>query len=140
MLGALRRVLLPLLLLVLVPPEVHYPAHRRNRVGSDLNEVESAFGGCLQGLSYGNDSELLAVGCNESHLSDPDLLIDPGLILAFSNILSYKITSVCYFLAFISSWIIPSSSSFDRGLRFSPFLFLTVTVPLSTSLSPMRAA
>src|SRR5690606_32719769 len=67
-----------LLLLVLVLAPVHDPADGRTRSGRDFDEVEALFKGALARCFDGQDSELFAVGGNDSDRGDADLVVDSG--------------------------------------------------------------
>jgi hypothetical protein len=69
-----------LLLLVLVLGVVEDPGDRRLRVGGDLDQVQVAFPGTLEGLGGRDDPDLLPVLVDQAHLRDPDPLVDPGRV------------------------------------------------------------
>ena len=63
--------------LVLVFSEIHDPANRGIRVGSDFNQVQLLLFGERESLGDGNDSDLFAVGSDDADLTGFDFLIDP---------------------------------------------------------------
>jgi hypothetical protein len=62
---------------VLAP--VHDTDHDGARLGGDLDQVEAGFAGCLPGFIERNDTDLLAVGTDESDGAQTDLLVDANL-------------------------------------------------------------
>jgi hypothetical protein len=66
--------------LVLVPPVVHDPAHRRVRLVGHLDEVEAELSCSGQRVRQGFDAELVAVGTDEADLTSADAVVDPGFV------------------------------------------------------------
>src|SRR5262249_1123150 len=56
---------------------VHDLADRRPLLGGHLDQVELCLAGHLQGLRGRDDAELFAVGADQPHGADADLLVDP---------------------------------------------------------------
>src|SRR5271157_2637037 len=70
-----------LLQLELVLPVVQNLAHRRLGLRSDLHEVHAGLPRKLQRLECRHDSLLIPVRVDQSHLADPNALIDPEILL-----------------------------------------------------------
>lgn len=64
--------------LVFIFSEIHHPADRGIRIGSDLHQVQLLFLGKRERLGDGKDSDLFAVGSDDADLAGFDLLIDPN--------------------------------------------------------------
>src|SRR5439155_19250191 len=75
----LARFLQPPGLRVLVLAEIHDAAHRRLRLGCDLDEVELLLPRGLERLLDGHDAELRPVGADDPNLPHPDSLVDTDL-------------------------------------------------------------
>ena len=74
-----RRLLL-LRLLVLVFGVVEHAAHRRSRLGGDLDQVQIAVLGVLERLGRLHDPDLLAVGADQTHFGHANTIVDPSLV------------------------------------------------------------
>src|SRR5690349_8674476 len=80
-----------LLLLVLVPPEIHDAAHRRVGGRRNLDEVEPLLARDRERLRGRHDPELRAVLVDHADLTDPDAFVDPRAVVApRTAIKSYK--------------------------------------------------
>ena len=64
---------------VLVLTEVHELGHRGTRHGRDFDEVEIGLGSQAQGVLDADDANLLPIGSDQTHLGDPDALVDTRL-------------------------------------------------------------
>ena len=72
----------PLLFLVLVIPEVHDSADRRDcAVGDDLDQVEPLLPGDGQRLLGRHDAELLAGVVDDANFAHADPLVDPRAVV-----------------------------------------------------------
>src|SRR5688572_12010359 len=71
-----------LLLLVLIAPEVHDAADRRDRRRGDLHEVEPLLPRDGQCLRRRHDPELRAVLVDDADFPDPDAFVDPRAVVA----------------------------------------------------------
>ena len=71
----------PLLLLVLILPEVHDPADRRHRGRRDLDEVETLLLGYRQGLRRRHDAELLPGVVDDADFADADAFVHPNAVV-----------------------------------------------------------
>jgi hypothetical protein len=69
--GLLRCLVLPLAV-------VHELADRRAGGRSDLDEIEIGFLGETEGVTDGDDADLLTVGTDETDLGDTDPVVDAG--------------------------------------------------------------
>src|SRR6478735_1475220 len=78
----LARLLAPLLLLVLPPPVIHDPAHRRSLVlaRADLDKIQLGLAHDGEGLGQWFDSELRPVLTDQQHLACADAVVDPGFV------------------------------------------------------------
>jgi hypothetical protein len=72
--------LLLLSLLVLVLRVVERAAHRRTRIGGDLDQVEITLLRVGERLGGLHDSDLLAVVAHKANLRDADPVVDPSLV------------------------------------------------------------
>src|SRR3954469_16291220 len=70
-----------LLLLVLIAPEVHDPADRRDRRRGGLHEGEPLLPRNGQGLRRRHDPELRAVLVDDADFADPDAFVDPRAVV-----------------------------------------------------------
>jgi len=64
---------------VLELAEVHELGHRGTRHRRDLDEVEIGFGRQTESILNADDADLLPVGSDQTHLGDPDALVDTRL-------------------------------------------------------------
>src|SRR5262249_27298256 len=71
-----------LLFLVLIFPEVHDPADRRDGRRRDFHEVESLLLGDRERLRRRHDAELLAGVVDDADFTDADSLVHPHAIVA----------------------------------------------------------
>src|SRR5262249_28824148 len=58
-------------------------AHRRGLVGGDLDEVEVGLAGHVERLRRRHDAQLFAVGADQAHRTDADLLVDARTAVLF---------------------------------------------------------
>src|SRR5262249_5994395 len=72
----LARLFLLLRGLVLELAVIHDAAHRRYRLGRDLDQVESGIFGGAQGFDGRHDAELRAVRSDDPHLGHADAAVD----------------------------------------------------------------
>src|SRR6187401_1276256 len=77
----LLRGALPLLLLVLIAPEVHDPAHRRDGRRGNLDQVEPFLSRDGQRLRRWHDAELCSVLVDDADFPDPDPFVHPRAIV-----------------------------------------------------------
>ena len=78
----LARLARPLLLLVLILPEIHDAADRRDRRGRNLDQVEPLLLRDGQRLRRRHDAELCAVVVDHPDFADADPFVDPHSIVA----------------------------------------------------------
>ncbi len=69
-----------LLLLVLVAPEIHDPAHRRIGRGRNFYQVEPLLPRDGQRLLRRHDAQLLPGVVDDPHLADPDPFVHPRAV------------------------------------------------------------
>src|SRR5690606_16688359 len=77
----LSRLAAPLLLLVLILPEVHDPADGRHRGRRDLDQVEPLLTRNGERLRRRHDSELLAGLVDDPNLANPDAFVDADTVI-----------------------------------------------------------
>jgi hypothetical protein len=100
-----------LLLLVLVPAEVHDPAHGWIRVRRNLDEIELFLTGDRERLRQRLDPELLPRRPNEQDLAGPNPVVDPGVVCG------YVITSLLALLNWVRRPPHPSGLVLRGGTR-----------------------
>jgi len=70
----------PLLLLVSVPPVIHHPADGRFRVRRDFDQIQPHLLGTIDGVSYVENPDLLAIGTDYANFRNANLVVYPGAI------------------------------------------------------------
>ena len=77
----LLRLARPLLLLVLILPEIHDPADGRHGGGGDLHQVQPLLLGDDEGLRRRHDAELLPVIVDDPNFPDADAFVDANTVV-----------------------------------------------------------